>query len=79
MIHLSQALKLTGLTDEQTIDIKFQNEITKYKIKDVRKIYNKKSIFVTKITPYYNEGYQGLLLTITKRKVKKNVRIERYD
>lgn len=70
MIHLSQALELTGLTDEQTIHIKYQNEIKKYQIKDIKKVYNKRLIFVTKITPYYNEGYQGLLFTIIKKPIK---------
>lgn len=70
MIHLSQALELTGLTDEQTIHIKYQNEIKKYQIKDVKKLDNKRLIFVTRITPYYNEGYQGLLFTTIKRQRK---------
>ena len=70
MIHFSQALELTGLTDNQTIHIKYQNEIKKYQIKDVKKLDNKRLIFVTRITPYYNEGYQGLLFTTIKRQRK---------
>lgn len=66
MITLEKALELTALNEYQQIHIKNEQEIVKYTIKDIATIYDLQNNFVEKITPYYNEGYQGLTLHLTK-------------